>query len=78
MQKQANRRSSHLEEAIALLIDTQAGFVAQLAETNREVEKRFFEIREHLGHIEAALLRHERILAELPEAIRQKIGFQPS
>jgi len=81
MQKQTNRRGSHLEEAVALLIQTQAAFVAQLAETTRESERRFSEIKkqlEHLGHIEAVLLRHERILADLPEAIRQKIGFQPS
>ena len=31
-----------------------------------------------LTHIEAMLMRHERMLTDLPEVIRQKIGFQPS
>jgi predicted metal-dependent hydrolase len=78
MQKQVNRKSSHLEEAIALLIQTQAAFVAQLAESSREHEKSFSEINKKFSHIEAMLMRHERILTELPEVIRQKIGFQPS
>jgi len=85
MQKQAARSRTHLEEAIALLIHTQATFVSQLAESSRENEKRFsemqkefHEIRKHLFSIEAVLLRHERILTDLPEALRQKIGFQPS
>jgi hypothetical protein len=81
MQKHTSPRASHLEEAVALLIQTQAAFVAQLAETSRESERRFAEIKrelERLGHIEAMLMRHERILTDLPEAIRQKIGFQPS
>jgi CMP-N-acetylneuraminic acid synthetase len=78
MQKQATRKSSHLEEAIALLIQTQAAFVAQLAESSRENDKRFSEINKKFSHIETMLLRHERMLTDLPEVIRQKIGFQPS
>ena len=78
MQKQTNRRSSHLEEAIALLIQTQAAFVAQLAESSRENDKRFTDINKKFSHIETLLMRHERILTDLPEVIRQKIGFQPS
>ena len=78
MQKQTSPKASHLEEAVALLIQTQAAFVAQLADSSREAEKTFKEIKKQLGHIEAMLMRHERILTDLPEAIRQKIGFQPS
>ncbi|HLQ75714.1 MAG TPA: hypothetical protein VK210_00065 [Terriglobia bacterium] len=78
MTKAANQRGSHLEEAVALLIHTQASFVSQLAEASRQNEKQFSEIRKLFGTIEAMLLRHERILADLPEAIRQKIGFQES
>ena len=81
MQKQTSRKGTHLEEAVALLIQTQAAFVAQLAESSRESDRRFTEIKNHLerlGHIEAMLVRHERILTDLPEVIRQKIGFQPS
>jgi len=78
MQKQTNRRSSHLEEAIVLLIQTQAAFVQQLAESSRENDKCFTDINKKFAHIEAMLMRHERMLTDLPEVIRQKIGFQPS
>jgi glutamyl/glutaminyl-tRNA synthetase len=85
MQRQTSQRSTHLEEAIALLIQTQAAFVAQLAENSREIEesrrkndRTFSEINRKFAHIEAMLLRHERMLTDLPEVIRQKIGFQPS
>jgi hypothetical protein len=78
MRKQTNRTSSHLEEAIALLIQTQAAFVQQLAESSRENDRRFTDINKKFAHIEAMLMRHERILTDLPEVIRQKIGFQPS
>ena len=66
---------------MALLIQTQAAFDAQLAESNRESERRFSEMKrelERLGHIEEMPIRHERILTDLPDAIRQKIGFHPS
>jgi glutamyl/glutaminyl-tRNA synthetase len=85
MQRQTSRRSTHLEEAIALLIQTQAAFVAQLAESRRdqaesrrENDKTFAEINKKFTHIEAMLMRHERMLTDLPEVIRQKIDFQPS
>ena len=44
MQKQTSRKGTHLEEAVALLIQTQAAFVAQLAESSRESDRRFTEI----------------------------------
>jgi hypothetical protein len=78
MQKQSSQKGTHLEEAIALLIQTQAAFVAQLAESSRENDRRFTDINRKFAHIEAMLMRHERMLTDLPEVIRQKIGFQPS
>jgi hypothetical protein len=72
------QKQSHLEEAIAILIQTQASFVSQLAESKRENDKTMKEIRDDFVQIKAMFLRHERILSDLPEAIRQKIGFQPS
>jgi len=85
MQKQTSRRSTHLEEAVDLLIKAQAAFVAQLAESRRDLaesrrenDKTFSEINKKFAHIEAMLMRHERMLTDLPEVIRQKIGFQPS
>jgi hypothetical protein len=40
----------------------------QIAETNRLNAERF-------ARIEALLLEHSRILAELPDAVREKMGF---
>jgi hypothetical protein len=42
----------------------------------REHYKEIAEIRRDLEQIKAILARHERILANLPEAIREKIGFK--
>jgi hypothetical protein len=63
----------------AVLLQTQAQFVAHLDEDRR----RFTRIESELEEIKALLLRHdqilkkhEQILKELPEAIRQKIGFK--
>ena len=75
--------NGNLAQAIALLIHNQASFLAQLAETNRNLEttkmegnKRFARIEAKFEEVIAALRRHEQILNELPEAIRQKIGFK--
>lgn len=67
-----------LEQAIAVLMQNQAAFLSQsikmqqrMAELEENIEKRF-------RRIEVILLRHEQILNDLPEAIRQKIGFNPA
>lgn len=65
-------RNGNLEQAIALLIRNQAAFVGDM----RENYKQMAEIRRDLEQIKAILIRHEHILANLPEAIREKIGFQ--
>ena len=58
---------------------------ARMAENQREIlemKRQDLEIRreisERFARIEALLLEHSRILAELPEAIRAKMGFRPS
>lgn len=66
-------KNNRLEEAIAILIQNQASFLARIS----EMDQRFMRIEERLSHIEAILLRHEQILQALPEAIRQKIDFKP-
>ena len=75
--------NGNLAQAIALLIHNQAAFLAQLAETNRnlettkvEAEKRFARIEAKFEEVITVLRRHEQILNDLPEAIRQKIGFK--
>jgi hypothetical protein len=73
-----------LARAQALLVQTQAKFVSDMAETNHRLDMRFSKIDERFGHIEATLAQHGQILNELirilhalPEAVREKIGFKP-
>jgi hypothetical protein len=83
MAKGRNAGNGRLEEAMAMLIQNQAAFLARasdmdarLAETNRISAERFARIEERLNHIEAILLEHNRILQALPDVIREKIGFK--
>ncbi|MBI3940376.1 MAG: hypothetical protein HY315_06040 [Acidobacteria bacterium] len=55
---------------MAVLIQNQATFLSHLSETKLEVAA----IRADLEQIKAILLRHDQVLADLPEAIRQKVG----
>jgi hypothetical protein len=80
----------HLMESVAALNQTQAMFNQnlalvnqQIAQTNAEIAQIRAETRElqlenaeRFARIEQLLLKHEFMLQELPEAIRQKIGFQ--
>ena len=68
-----------LEQAMISLIQNQAAFLSSQIAAN----ERFARIENELAEIKAILLRHEdllrnheRILQALPEAIRQKIGFE--
>ena len=71
-----NGRSENLENAIALLIQTQAQFIQALATHEEEDRQRFSRIERELEAIKALLIKHEEILQKLPEAIRDKIGFK--
>ena len=71
--------NGNLESAMALLIQNQAQFVAQLSETNKrfgQIDEKFARIEKDLDLIKALLLQHEDTLKKLPEAIRDKIGFK--
>lgn len=61
-----------LETALAQLLQNQAQFVAHIDEDRQ----RFSRIEKELDVIKAILLRHNEMLEKLPEAIREKIGFQ--
>jgi hypothetical protein len=75
---------------MALLIQNQAAFVGQLAETDRahikferETAERFARIEAQIAEIIRILAEHGRVLAEhsrllerLPDAVRDKIGFK--
>jgi len=73
----------NLQEAVALLIQNQAAFVREIAETNRrheETNRRHEDWMrrsdERFARIEQELDEIKRILLGLPEAVRQKIGFK--
>lgn len=76
MARAKSEKNGRLEEAIALLLQNQAHFLARMAEMDRISSERF-------ARIESILIEHSRILAEhgeilerLPDAIREKIGFK--
>jgi len=59
---------------MTLLIQNQAAYVSDM----RETQKEFARIRRELEQIKTILMRHGQILADLPEAIRLKVGFKSS
>jgi len=59
------RRNGQLETALATLIQTQAQFVRDMAEIRKEFEE-----------IKQILNVHGQLLRNLPEAIKEKIGFK--
>jgi predicted component of type VI protein secretion system len=84
--KEMARKSTNgqLEEAIAVLINNQSSFLAQIAQLTARADDRFHRIESELAEIKAILLRHEHLLQAfehmlqaLPEAVREKIGFAP-
>ncbi|HEX7448705.1 MAG TPA: hypothetical protein VF306_14230 [Pirellulales bacterium] len=89
--KRTNQKGrDRLEEAMALLIQNQAEFVSSMAETNRHIAEndriwadtqrenaeRFARIERDMAAIIRTLAEHSRLLERLPEAVRDKIGFQ--
>jgi hypothetical protein len=83
MARAKNQTNGRLEEAIAILLQNQAAFLARASEIDRqrsELQQRVFEMdrlnSERFARIEAILIEHTRILRALPEAIREKIGFK--
>lgn len=74
---------SHLEEAMALLIQNQASFLSDLRDierdrrdTERANSERFSRIETTMASILRVLDEHRRLLERLPEAVREKIGFK--
>jgi hypothetical protein len=75
--------NGRLEEAMAELVRVQtslvsnrAAFQANFLALTAQLNERFARIDTEFAEIRAILLRHEQILQSLPEAIRQKIGFE--
>jgi hypothetical protein len=72
-------RNGGIQQAMALLIQNQVAFVLSQQAFFSQMTQAFERMRNmerRLDTIEAILLRHEQMLIELPEAIRQKIGFK--
>jgi hypothetical protein len=71
------RTNGRLEEAMATLLQNQALFLGQMADMNHRIEERFARLEAILFQHSQILNEHTRILQALPEAVREKIGFNP-
>lgn len=76
--------NGRLEEAVTLLIQNQASFLARVsemdrinAENMRRIDERFARIDERFARIEATLAELLNLLHSLPDAVREKFGFRP-
>ena len=77
--KKVQNNGNRLEDAIATLIQNQASFLSHAAETDRrhaESEREIAGIKSDIAVILRVLAEHGRLLEQLPEAIREKIGFK--
>lgn len=74
------QRNGSLAQAMTLLIQNQAAFVAQLGENQRKYERleaRLARVERGLEEIKAVLVHQQQVLEQLTDAVRQKIGFKP-
>jgi len=79
MARRSGNGNNNLQDAMALLIQNQAQFLSHLTETHKrqnETDARLARMEGDLGQIKSILLRHDQVLADLPEVIRQKVGFK--
>jgi phage host-nuclease inhibitor protein Gam len=76
MARTSNGSRLNLQEAVALLIHNQEAFVREMADINRRHKEVETETKQLIAAIHQRLDGIERTLYELPEAIRQKIGFK--
>ncbi|MBI3664634.1 MAG: hypothetical protein HY236_00145 [Acidobacteria bacterium] len=77
--KRAATTNGRLEEALANLIHNQALFIGQLGRMDdrfAKMDERSARIEAELAEIKTILLHHQQTLEALPEAIRQKVGFE--
>jgi hypothetical protein len=66
---------AQLQTAMAGLVANQAAFQANFLALQAQFNERTSRIEDRLARIENILMRHEQMLAALPEAVRQRIGF---
>jgi hypothetical protein len=72
-----NGSTVNLEAAVATLLQAQAQFVSEMANINRRYNELKEESDRRYSQIVTLLMRHEELLMRLPDAIKDKIGFQP-
>ena len=65
-----------LQEAVTLLIQNQAKFVSEIAEVNRRHTELVMETKREIDEIKSVLHQMYEVILQLPEAVRQKIGFK--
>ena len=68
--------NENLAAAMTLLIHNQAQFVAEMVDLNRRYNELKEETARRLANIEALLIQHDQLLKNLPDAIKEKIGFK--
>lgn len=69
-----------LEQALTNVLNTQATMqqtLAMMMQAQAESAKAFQQIEIELTAIRNTLIRHEGLLTRLPEAVRERIGYQP-
>jgi hypothetical protein len=66
----AQQTTAAMQQTTAAMQAEWREFQRQSAEIQRSIDQRF-------ARIEALLLEHNRMLAALPDAVRDKIGFKP-
>jgi septal ring factor EnvC (AmiA/AmiB activator) len=85
-------KNNHLEEAMAQLVHAQANlvqsqaqlaqqqtaFLARLSETDKELAALRKQTDERFARIEGILFQLIRMVQDLPEAVKDKIGFNPA
>ena len=79
MQRRSSSTRIDLEQAIAILIQNQAAFLSNQAAflaSSRETDEWRKKADERFARIERDLEDIKAILNQLPELIRQKIGFK--
>ncbi len=79
--KQGNGRVDRLEEALTSMLQGQAMLQQQLsalAARQADADARFGRIEGILQDVARVLEEHGRILAALPDAVRERMGFKPS
>jgi hypothetical protein len=65
-----------LESAMALLVQNQAKCASDMVDINRRYNELKEKIDTRLTNIENLLARHDQLLKNLPDAIKEKIGFK--